>query len=695
MKIMSFRAFGLLAAASLLPHAAQAETESYSVIFGSKTVGHLVADTQGNRTRIDFDFKNNGRGPTIAETITVDADGIPTDWTVTGNTTFGSRVDERFSLSGRRARWTDSTGPGSATVTEPSLYVPQSGSPWSIWLEASALLKDADHSMPALPGGTLRLDKGETLSVSGEPGAIQVTQYTLSGVDLTPSYMLLDAAGRLFAVMTPDFVIVRKGYEGEEVRLRGLAARLSTQRYVDMQRRFGHHYEGPVRITNVRVFDPQTKALTGPVSVLVNGNRIAAIEPPDSPSTPGEVRIDGAGGTLVAGLTDMHAHLDQDSAMLNLLAGITQVRDMGNDNAVLDGLVARMDAGEIAGPRVVRSGFLEGKSQFNANNGIIAASEQEAIDGVRWYAARGYWQIKIYNSMNPDWVPAVIAEAHRLGLRVAGHIPAFTNADAMIGAGYDELTHINQIMLGWVLQPGEDTRTLLRITALKRLPALDLDSAPVRHTLDLMTQRHIAHDPTLTIHELALTGRDGQIAPIALEYYDHMPVSQQRALRQQMLDTSAPGDDAAFRAAYDKILATVRLMHDRGIFLVPGTDLGGAYTLHRELENFVKIGMTPAEVLRRDTLDVAAYMGRDQSLGSVERGKLADFFLIPGDPTRDLGALADIAMVVKDGTFYYPAEVYPEFGIKPFAPVPAVTLPPAASGEAAPPPQAAVPHSDF
>lgn len=691
MKMMSFKAFGLLAAASLLPYAAHAETETWSVIFGSRTVGHLTADTQGNRTSIDYDYKNNGRGPTIAETITVNADGIPTSWTVRGSTTFGSLVDERFSLAGQRARWRDSTGTGNATVTEPSLYVPQSGSPWSLWLQANALLKDADHSMPALPGGTLKLTRGETISATGEAGTIQVTGYTLSGVDLNPSYLLLDEAGRLFAFMTPDFVIVRQGFEREEERLRGIAAGLSTQRYVDMQQRFGHRYAAPVRITNVRVFDPQTRALTHPVSVVVNGNRIAAVEPADSPATPGEVTIDGAGGTLVAGLTDMHAHLDQDSAMLNLLAGITSVRDMGNDNAVLDGLVARMDAGEIAGPRVVRSGFLEGRSQFNANNGIIAGSEQEAVDAVRWYAARGYWQIKVYNSMNPDWVPAVIAEAHRLGLRVAGHIPAFTNADAMIGAGYDELTHINQVMLGWVLQPGEDTRTLLRITALKRLPGLDLQSPPVQHTLDLMTQRHIGIDPTVTIHELALLGRDGQIAPIAHAYYDHMPVSQQRALRQQMMDTSGRGDDAAYRAAYDKIIATLKMMHDRGIFIVPGTDLGGAYTLHRELENYVKIGMTPGEILRRDTLDVAAYMGRDQSLGSIERGKLADFFLIPGDPTQDLGALADIAMVVKDGTVYFPAEVYPEFGIKPFAPAPAVAQPPA--GEAAAPVRAAAPHA--
>ena len=86
-----------------------------------------------------------------------------------------------------------------------------------------------------------------------------------------------------------------------------------------------------------------------------------------------------------------------------------------------------------------------------------------------------------------------------------------------------------------------------------------------------------------------------------------------------------------------------------------------------------KIGMTPAQVLKRATWDMAAYLGQDQSSGSIERGKRADFFLIPGDPTKDIRAIKTIAMVVKDGAVYFPSEVYPAFGIKPFTTVPKVT----------------------
>ena len=654
----------------LLERAAAAETETFSVIRGGERVGHLIAETEGSRTRIDFDYKNNGRGPTIAETIVTDELGRPRSWQITGATTFGSKVDERFEWSGNTARWTDPAGPGEATISAPKIYVAEGASPWALGLYARVLLADPDQTVGTLPSGTLTLEKGEAFEVAGSSASAILTAYTLSGIDLNPSYMLLDDRGSLFAFMTPNFVIVRQGFESEEQRVRELAATMSTSRYVAIEKAAAHRYEAPIRIRNVRVFDPTAGGLSPPVSVVVNGNRIAALDSANAPATAGEVVFDGAGGTIVAGLFDMHAHLAQDSALLNVVAGVTSVRDMGNDNAVLDDLIARIESGTIGGPRVTRSGFIEGKSPFSSNNGIVVESEAEALDAVRWYGARGYWQIKVYNSMNPAWVPAVVQEAHRLGMRVAGHVPAFSSADAMIAAGYDEMTHINQVMLGWVLEPEEDTRTLLRITALKRLPDLDLDSPAVRKTIDAMVERGVAIDPTLEIHEMLTENRDGQVPPGAVDYLDHMPVGYQRSAKKASTDSSAPGDDRAYRAALQKVLETVKVMHDRGVLLLMGTDTGGSFTLHRELELYQRVGMTPAEILKRATLDAARYMGQGEQLGSIEKGKLADFFLVPGDPTKDLKAIKTIRMVVKDGIVYFPSEVYPYFGVAPFVDAP-------------------------
>ena len=658
---------------SAAPTLALAETTTFSVIFGGKNVGHLIADTKGDMTTVDFDFKNNGRGPTMAETIKSNAEGLPVEWSIKGTTTFGSKVEEHFSQSGGHAEWIDSTGKGSANVTAPALYVSQSGSPWSGEIIAHTLLKAPGMTMAALPGGTLHLEKGEILTVQGAGGPVQVTRYDLTGIDMTPETMLLDPNGHLFADVSPSFVVIRKGYEGEDQRLKKLAADWSTQRFVTMEKEVAHHYAAPIRIRNVRLFDPKTSALTQPVSVLVSGKVIAAVEPLDSPATPGEVTIDGAGGTLVAGMYEMHAHLQQDGALLNLIAGITTVRDMGNDNAVLSNLIDRMDSGEIGGPHVIRSGFIEGKSPYSANNGILVDSQEKAIDAVRWYGARNYWQIKIYNSMNPAWVPAMVKEAHLLGMRVAGHVPAFATADQMIADGYDEMTHINQFMLQWVMTQGEDTRTLFRLTALKRFQNFDLNSPKVSHTIQLMVDGHKAIDPTLGIHENLLLNRDGQVPVGAVDYIDHLPIGAHRDMMKAWIDTSAPGDDAAYRAAWGKIIATTKMLHDRGIFIVFGTDTGGSFTYHRELQIYQDKGiMTAPEILKRATYDCAKYTGQDQRMGSIEKGKLADFFLIPGDPTKDIKAIKTISMVVKDGTVYYPSEVYPKFGITPFAAAPKV-----------------------
>jgi imidazolonepropionase-like amidohydrolase len=664
-----------LIALAFLANPAIAATEKFTVITGGRNVGHVTADTTGDKTTIDFDIKNNGRGPSSAETITVDAQGLPTAWTITGATTFGSKVAESFARTGNRATWADSTGPGKATVKAPSLYIGQAVSPWALGLYARAMLKQPKPEITALPGGTLRMEKGPTLNVGADANALSVSRYDILGIDTTPSTILLDAKGDLFAAVSPSFIIIRAGYESEEKRLRDLAAVWETDRFIAIEKRVGHHYTTPLRIRNVRLFDPATATLTAPMSVVVNGKTIAAVEPLDSPASPGETTIDGAGGTLIAGMTEMHGHLGQDDALLNLAAGITTVRDMGNDNEVLDELIRKMDAGTIGGPRVVRSGFIEGKSPFNSNNGIVVDSEAKAVDAVRWYGARGYWQIKIYNSINPAWVPAMVAEAHKLGMRVAGHVPAFSTADAMMAAGYDEMTHINQFMLGWVIKPTEDTRTLFRLTALKRLPGLDLNSAPVQATINTIATKHIAIDPTIGIHENLTQNRDGKIPPGMVDYFDHMPIGTRRDAMKGWIDVSAPGDDAAYRGAYDKILATVAMLHKRGVFIVPGTDTGGALTYHRELELLQTIGMTAPEVLKRATFDMAQYLGEDQRRGSIAKGKLADFFLVPGDPTTDLKAIKTISMVVKDGTVYFPNEVYPEFGIRPFTSVLKVTTP--------------------
>lgn len=645
--------------------------EAFTVIIGGTKVGHLNVDRAGDTVAIDYDYKDNGRGPTIAETIVFNNDGFPVQWDIAGNTTFGNSIDEHYKLDGKNASWTDATGEGSATMEQPAFYVNQSGSPYSLFMTARVLLNSKDQTLAALPAGQLKLTEMEALETKSDAGPLKLKTFALSGIDLDPTYFIMDENNQFFALISPRFVIIREGFESEEKGMRMLAEKYSAARYEDLQKRFAHTYDKNIRIRNVKIFNPKTLALTDLASVVVSGDKILSIDAADAPAGENEMEIDGAGGTLVAGLYDMHGHMGEDDALLNVVAGVTSVRDMGNNNEVLDSLVQKIKSGVLVGPHITRMGFIEGKSPFNSNNGILVESEEEALAAVQTYADKGFYGVKLYNSMNGEWAPAIVKKAHALNMPVMGHVPAFSTANDMLNAGFDELTHINQTMLGWVLEPGEDTRTLLRLTALQRLPDLDLNSAPVQKTLDLMVKNKVAMDPTLAIHELLLLSRNGETQARTLDYIDHMPASVQRDAKMAMASIDDEKEDKAYRGAYDKIVETLKLMKARGILIVPGTDLGGAFNLHRELELYQQIGYTPAELLKLGSYDMAQYLGQ-KDRGAIEPGMLADFFLIPNDPTKDIKAIKTISMVSRGGVLYFPSEIYPEFGITPFVEKPVV-----------------------
>lgn len=647
----------------------------YNVLVQGNQIGALEVTPTDAGYSVFYEYRNNGRGPTINETITLDETGLPISWTASGNTTFGNAVDETFSLTDSKAAWSDSTGPGEATVSDPSLYVPQSGTPYSLAITARVLLADEDNEMPALPGGTLRLDTIETLVVTDANGeTAEATTYALSGTSYNPTYFLMQDDA-FFGFVSPGFALLAEGYEGEDERLRELAAEYGARRYEEIQSRTVRDYDGPVRVQNVHVFDPETERVGDLVSVKVQDGLIAAIEAPDA-GDPGEVVVVGDGGVLVPGLFEMHAHLGQQSAFLNIAAGVTTVRDTGNNNDVLTDLISQFESGRLAGPEVFRSGFIEGRSPFNSNNGTLVQTEEEAVAAVDAYADQGvFHQIKIYNSMNPDWVPAMVERARDRGLRVTGHVPAFSNANEMIAAGYNEMTHINQVMLGWVLEQGEDTRTLLRLTALKRLPALDLMADNVDVTVTAMVENGIAIDPTFAIHEALLLSRNGAISPGSVDIIDHLPVSAQRQAKTAWAAIESDEDDRAYAEAFEQIKRMLSMMRERGIFMVPGTDLGGSFAYHRELELYQTIGMRPSEILAWASQGMADYLGAGDRLGSITPGKEADFFLVANDPTEDLKAIKAISMVMADGNIYFPSEIYPEFGIKPFADAPTLIEP--------------------
>ena len=660
-----------------------ATSEAYVILDadGGKA-GDIVVTSRGSSLQIVWDSKNNGRGVETRERLELDVAGLPKSWRIETKTDLGgmdgSSSGHRlttFAAKAGKAEWAIGSETGTRTLSAPAIFTPLDASPWALGVYARALLKQPGMTLTSLPTGTLKLEKLRDETIQGIP----VSVYLLSGPNQQTETLRLDGHGELVAV--GEGRVVRSGHEDVATTLRAQARAKEREAHLALQRKLLHTFDTPVRIRNVRIFDPALGKVGEPASVVFAGDRITGVEPVTATKR-GETIIDGEGGTLVPGLHDTHFHVSlggPEGAWLSLAAGVTTARDMGSNNDTMAQYRADVAAGRLPGPRIIPSGMIEGASPFSLkSSGFLVESETEALQAVRWYADQGYRQIKIYNSVNPAWVPAMAREAHARGLRVAGHIPAFATANDMIGAGYDEIVHANQLMLGWVLKPGEDTRTPIRLTAMSRFADLDLDSAPVQKTLDLMQAKNIAFEPTLAIMRRLVMNRTGQVEPADRWWFTHLPPDFKPGRMITVLPgftimpIQTPADDAAYNAAAAKMIELVRRMNARGIRIFAGSDDNNGFVLQRELELLTEAGMTPAQVLTRVTLDTARYLGGDAGWGTIAAGKSADFFLVPADPTADIKAIHAVRMTVAQGRVYFPSEIYRALDVKPFVDPPKV-----------------------
>ena len=653
----------LLALAALAaPAAARAQQERYAVMSSGQRVGELQVSRNGTRVETEFRVDDNGRGPKIRERWQLGPDGLPRELTLSGTTTYGSPAKESFRLRSGRAEWRTLNDKGTAAAGGTAAYVPIEGSPYYAALYLPALLASPDRTLPTWPVGSVRAERVRDIPVGGRSRTV----WAIWGLDLSPAFVLADSAGRWTGAISSGYVVVPEEQAGEAEALGRLAADLESDLLADLTKRLAHRWNQPVQLRNVRVLDPVSGALSGPATVVTYGGRITAVAPDLPPPDSGAV-IDGEGGTVVPGLFDMHVHYGAWDGPLHLAAGVTTVRDMGNTDPVLDGIVHDLETGKLMGPSVRRAGFIEGRSPFSAEGGFIADSLAAALAAVRRYATHGYQLVKLYNSLPPDWVAPIATEAHRLGLSVAGHVPAFSSSPRVVRDGYDEITHINQLVLSFLIDTDkEDTRTPFRFTALGlRTGKLSLDDPRFQALVADMLKRKVAHDPTIAGFQSLLLARPGATTTVDSAWLDHMPGPVQRNRKVALLDIK-PAEDSVYRASSQRLREVLKYLFDRGVRLVPGTDDISGVMLHSELEEWQRAGIPPRDILRLATVGAAGHLGLDDELGTIARGKRADLVLVPGDPTRDIGVLRQARLVMKDGVVYYPDELHQAIGMRPF-----------------------------
>lgn len=651
-------------------HAADEARHEYVSFTSDGKVGGRLTLAKGvdGVVRSTYIHKENGRGPELTEEYRLSDDGTLVSYEVQGKETFGAPVDESFGSDGTVVRWRSEADRGEAPVIAGALYWPVSGSPAMLGVAVDALSQRADRRLPLIPmGGLTSRPVAEAQLTTGQARQ-KLRLVQLDGLDLTPTFVWVtdEPRPRFFAYLLPTQRLIDAQWQTQVALLYSRQEMAERGALLERQERLTHRLPGTTLIRNARVFDSEHAKVDGPRDVLIREGRIAAIVAAGSGPQADHV-VEAGGRVLTPGLFDMHVHIWPWEGVHHVAAGVTTVRDLGNDNELLQRLIADERAGTLLLPHIVPAGLIEGESPNSVHIGFVVKNLDEAKRAIDWYAAAGYPQIKIYNSFPKSLVRATAAYAHGKGMRVSGHVPAFMRARDVVDQGYDEIQHINQVLLNFLVTDTTDTRTLERF----RLPAdkvadLDFDSPAVRDFMQTLVQHGTVLDPTVAAFEF-FHQRSGEVAPGLAAVVDHLPISLQRASRTAQMDIPDDATHARYTRSYDKMVEFVGRAYRAGVPIVAGTDDYGGFVLHHELVLYVRAGLTPAQALQVATWNGAKYARVLDDRGSITVGKRADLVLFDGDPTVNIADVRKAVLVLKDGNAYYPSELYEAFGVRPFA----------------------------
>jgi imidazolonepropionase-like amidohydrolase len=607
----------------------------------------------------------NNREYRLRSELQLDANGMVIAQQISGTSPFGAPIDERFSFTQGEAAWRTLGESGRARRDQPAFYLPAE---WAAVGSLEALVQAAvgrlDGELPLFPSGRAQVAKLTEAVLTAPEGDVTLSLYSIKGIDFTPLFAWFDRDMRLAARTTGWMGMLPQGWDAAILeQLAKLQTEQSVLRAARLSAQLARRTAGAVLFENVDVVDVETGQLLVGYQVLVGDGRIQAIS--SLPLEAGDaLRIDGSGKTMIPGLWDMHGHFSLEDGLLNMAGGITSVRDLGNAHERMMELQQKFHSGEVIGPTTYAAAMIDQASPYAATD--PAHSLDEALAMVDRFAEQGYIQIKLYSSVDPDWVPAISERARKRGMRLSGHVPAFMSAEQAVRAGYEEIQHINMVFLNFLAGDREDTRQQIRFTLYGNEGGrLDLASPEVGDFISLLRERGTVVDPTAAIFDTMLTHLPGQPDPTFAAVAEHLPLTIRRALYSPEFEIGeARVADWAATAARQAEM--VRRLYDSGIQLVAGSDDLPAFTMHRELELYAEYGIPNADVLRIATLDSARVLGMDGETGSIAVGKAADLVLLDGNPLEDISAVRRGVLVMKGETLYRPSDLYAAVGVEPF-----------------------------
>jgi imidazolonepropionase-like amidohydrolase len=421
-----------------------------------------------------------------------------------------------------------------------------------------------------------------------------------------------------------------------------------------------------VVINNVSVVDVRSGEVLADETVILERNRIASIGPSKSAKYPRNApSLNGHGYFLIPGLWDMHVHLvfgdwfpgAQDITLPLLVAnGVTGVRDMGSELEIVQDWRNEIEAGRLLGPRIFTSGPMLDGPQPRFPSSIAITTPEDGRRAVDQLKQRGADFIKLQSLVPREAVFAIADEAKKQEMAFEGHVPDSVRASEMSEAGMKSFEHLIGIFEG--SSPSEDD--FLKGGKTEGRFLASYDSGRAAALAAVLATNQTWQCPTLVwerggnLIDVTDFAKDGRAK--------YVPASWKNKTWKRFTDEIMKGygtDDIAVRKKFiDKELEVVQLLHKAGVPFLAGTDtppgvyVFPGYSLHEELQRFVAAGFTPLEALQTATLNPVRFLGLDEQLGTIEKGKLADLVLLNGNPLEDISNTQKIAAVIVNGHYY-------------------------------------------
>lgn len=427
-----------------------------------------------------------------------------------------------------------------------------------------------------------------------------------------------------------------------------------------------------VAITGVTVIDVMDGSLRAGQAVLIAGNRIIAVGPTGEVQIPQDAElVEAAGGYLIPGLWDMHVHAMYEGRPdlffpMFVANGVTGVREMASTFSLeqIGRIRAQIARGEVLGPRfgAVAGKIFEGPVPADrlGPEFMSIATPDEAREMVRTYRREGADFIKVYDHLSREVYFAIVDEAKRQGLPFVGHVPEALDYGEASDAGQKSTEHLWNMPLECFASSVSELRSALVEDG---VPASEIDervaeyeSADCASLLARYARNETWQVPTLALGRARLGADDAEL--LNDERLRYIPIARVEEWKAEASRRSQmPQGEAG--ALWRQALKLVGVMHGAGVPMLAGSDtgLGNAYTfagfsLHDELALLVEAGLPPLEALRAATVNPTHFLSITDSLGSIERGMVADLILLEANPLEDIRNTQRIRAVVVDGRLY-------------------------------------------